>query len=87
MPNIKSKIKRMHKSEEQRQRNRNVKSALRTVIKKFETALKSGDAEAARDRFAEASQALDKAASKGVIHRNNAANKKSNMARELKAIT
>lgn len=86
MPNIKSKIKRMHKSEEQRQRNRNVKSALRTVIKKFETALESGDAESASDIFAEASKALDKAASKGVIHKNKAANKKSRMARELKAI-
>lgn len=86
MPNIKSKIKRMHKSEEQRQRNRNVKSALRTVIKKFETALESGDAESASDIFAEVSKALDKAASKGVIHKNKAANKKSRMARELKAI-
>ena len=87
MPNIKSKIKRMHKSEEQRQRNRNVKSGLRTVIKKFETALESGDAEAARDHFTEASRALDKAASKGVIHKNKAANKKSRMARDLNAMS
>ncbi len=86
MPNIKSQIKRMRKSEEQRVRNKSVKSALKTDIKKFEAALQSGDSEAARDRFGVAARALDKAASKGVIHKNKAANKKSRMSRDLKSL-
>ncbi len=86
MPNIKSQVKRMHKSERQRQRNRSVKSALKTVIKKFYAANQAGDVEAATATFDEASRALDKAASKGVIHRNKAANKKSRMARDLNAM-
>jgi len=86
MPNIKSQIKRMHKSEEQRQRNRSVMSALKTKIKKFETAIQSGDADEARDKFDEASRELDKAATKGVIHKNKAANKKSRMARDLNSM-
>jgi small subunit ribosomal protein S20 len=83
MPNIKSQVKRMHKSEEQRQRNKSVKSALKTDIKKFESALESGDSEAAGQIFTEAARSLDKAASKGVIHKNKAANKKSRMSRDL----
>ena len=83
MPNIKSQVKRMRKSEDQRQRNKSVKSALKTDIKKFESALESGDAEAAGQRYSEAARALDKAASKGVIHKNKAANKKSRMSRDL----
>ena len=87
MPNIKSQIKRMRKSEEQRQRNKSVKSALKTDIKKFEAALQSGDSETARDSYADASRALDKAASKGVIHKNKAANKKSRMSHDLKSLS
>jgi small subunit ribosomal protein S20 len=86
MPNIKSQIKRMHKSEEQRQRNKAVKSALKTDIRKFEAAVQSLDPEAARQMYAEASRSLDKAASKGVIHKNKAANKKSRMFRDLKSL-
>jgi len=87
LPNIKSQIKRMHKSEEQRQRNKSVMSALKTDIKKFEAAFQSGDSDTARERYAEASRALDKAASKGVIHKNKAANKKSRMSRDLKSLS
>ncbi len=83
MPNIKSQVKRMRKSEDQRQRNKSVKSALKTDIKKFETALESGDSVVAGQRYSEASRALDKAVSKGVIHKNKAANKKSRMSRDL----
>lgn len=87
MPNIKSQIKRMKISEQQRQRNRSVKTALRTTIKRFYAASEAGDHETARLQYAEAARALDKAASKGVIHKNKAANKKSRMARDLNAMT
>lgn len=87
MPNIKSQWKRMRKSEEQRVRNKGVKSALKTDMKKFEAAVVSGDVEAARERFNIASRSLDKAASKGVIHKNKAANRKSRMSRTLASIS
>jgi small subunit ribosomal protein S20 len=87
LPNIKSQIKRMRKSEEQRIRNKSVKSALKTDIKKFETAVQSGDPEAARQSYDVAARSLDKAASKGVIHKNKAANKKSRMSRDLKTLS
>jgi len=83
MPNIKQQVKRTRKSEEQRRRNRSVKSALKTQLKKFEAAMAAGNRESAVEEFARASRALDKAASKGVIHSNKAANKKSRMARSL----
>lgn len=73
----------MRKSEEQRVRNRSVKSALKTAVKRFYAATEAGDGEEARSSFEAASKALDKAASKGVIHKNKAANQKSRMAREL----
>lgn len=76
----------MRKSEDQRQRNRSVKSALKTQIKKFESAVDSGEKEIASVEFQAASRALDKAASKGVIHKNRAANKKSSMARSLNSL-
>jgi small subunit ribosomal protein S20 len=87
MPNIKSQIKRMHKSEEQRIRNKSVKSALKTDIKRFEAAIQSGDSEAASESYAAAARALDKAVSKGVIHKNKAANRKSRMSRDLKGMS
>ena len=83
MPIIKSQMKRMKISEKQRARNRSVRSALKTSINAFEVASESGDIEEARESFSRASRSLDKAASKGVIHKNNAANKKSRMARVL----
>jgi len=87
MPNIKSQIKRMRISEEQRKRNKSVKSALKTDIRNFEAAVQSQDQETARQCYAEASRSLDKAASKGVIHKNNAANKKSRMFHDLKSLS
>lgn len=86
MPNIKSQIKRMRKSEEQRERNRSVKSSLKTSIKRFYAAAEAGDPETAASSYHAAARALDKAASKGVIHKNKASNKKSRMARDLNAM-
>jgi len=83
MPNIKSQVKRMKKSEEQRERNRAVKSSLKTYIKRFSSAEQSGDVDNARQAYQEAARLLDKAVSKGVIHKNKAANQKSHMARLL----
>lgn len=83
MPNIKQQIKRMRKAEKQRMRNRAIKSRLKTDIKKFRLALSSGDKEAAIQAYQVAARALDKAVTKGVIHKNKAANKKSRMARAL----
>jgi len=86
MPNIKSQWKRMRKSEDQRMRNKDVRSALKTDIKKFEAACAAGQKGEAKQSFLAASRALDKAASKGVIHKNKAANKKSRMSHNLAAI-
>lgn len=83
VPNINSQVKRVRKSEEQRQRNKAVKSALKTDMKKFEAARAAGDVVSANERFEVASRTLDKAASKGVIHKNKAANRKSRMSRSL----
>jgi small subunit ribosomal protein S20 len=78
--NIKSQIKRIKQNEKRRQRNKSVKSALKTSIRKFREAADAGDKENAVVALHAASRALDKAASKGVIHKNQAANKKSAMA-------
>jgi small subunit ribosomal protein S20 len=86
MPNIKSQVKRMKKSEEQRERNRAVKSSLKTYIKRFSSAQQSGDVDNALQAYQEAARLLDKAVSKGVIHKNKAANQKSHMARLLNAM-
>ena len=82
MANIKSQIKRNKTNERRRQRNVAVKSALKTAVRRFRTATDAGDAEAAATALATASKALDKAASKGVIHKNQAANRKSGMAKQ-----
>ncbi len=82
MANIKSQIKRIATNEKARQRNQSVKSALRTSVRRFREAAASGDKDAATQALAAASRKLDKAASKGMIHKNQAANKKSAMARQ-----
>ncbi len=81
MANIKSQIKRNKTNEKARQRNVAVKSALKTAVRRFRTAAEAGDADAAQQALQTASKALDKAASKGVIHKNQAANRKSGMAK------
>ncbi len=83
MANIKSQLKRIKTNEKARQRNVAVKSALKTAVRRFRTAADAGDAAAATTALQTASKALDKAASKGVIHKNQAANRKSGMAKRL----
>ncbi|MGC4932848.1 30S ribosomal protein S20 [Gordonia sp. DT30] len=80
MANIKSQIKRNRTNEVRRQRNQSVKSSLRTAIRGFREAVDAGDKDKAGDLLVSTSRKLDKAASKGVIHANQAANKKSAMA-------
>jgi small subunit ribosomal protein S20 len=84
--NIKSQIKRNRTNERARQRNVAVKSALKTAVRRVRTAATSGDAEAAAAALQTASKALDKAASKGVIHKNQAANRKSGLAKQVAGI-
>jgi small subunit ribosomal protein S20 len=78
--NIKQQVKRNRKNEEARQRNKAVKSRIKTAIRRYRETLESGDTAAADERLREAGRLLDKAVSKGVIHKNQAANKKSRMA-------
>ena len=86
MANIKSQIKRNRTNETSRLRNKSVKSALKTAVRRFREAADSGDRDAALQAFRHASRQLDKAASKGVIHSNQAANKKSAMATRANSI-
>ncbi len=83
MANIKSQIKRNRTNEQARLRNKATKSSLKTAVKKFRTAADTGDTETATALLKEASRELDKAASKGVIHKNQAANRKSALAKSL----
>ena len=77
MANIKSQIKRNRQNDAAHERNKAVKSALKTAVRKFREAAAAGNADDAKTLAAEAGKALDKAASKGVIHKNHAANRKS----------
>ena len=80
MANIKSQIKRIKTNEKARQRNKAVKSSLKTAVRKFREASETGDVEKATAALQDASRKLDKAASAGVIHKNQAANRKSALA-------
>ncbi|MGW4215135.1 30S ribosomal protein S20 [Lentzea sp. NPDC004789] len=80
MANIKSQLKRIRTNEKARLRNKSVKSSLKTAIRKFREAAEAGDKAKALELLQDASRKLDKAATKGVIHPNQAANKKSAMA-------
>jgi small subunit ribosomal protein S20 len=75
--NIKSQIKRNRQNEAARERNKAVRSALKTAVRRFHEAADGGKADDAKALAADASRKLDKAASKGVIHKNQAANRKS----------
>lgn len=81
MANIKSQEKRNRTNERARMRNKSVKSSLRTAVRAFRAAAESGDKERAAQLLASTGRELDKAASKGVIHKNQAANRKSALAR------
>ena len=86
MANIASQIKRNRQNERARLRNKGVRTALKTYQKKFTQAVADGDAGAATQAYREATRRLDKAATKGVLHRNQAANRKSRMSRQLQAL-
>lgn len=86
MPNIKSAIKRVLVNEKNRAHNATMKSAMRTTVKNAEVALAGDNAETAKEAFLTASKKLDKAASKGLIHKNAAARKKSRLAKRLNAL-
>ncbi|TDT51114.1 30S ribosomal protein S20 [Fonticella tunisiensis] len=83
MANIKSAIKRIRKTEKRTLRNKMVKSSVKTIIKKFEAAVNNNNLDEAKALLSEASHAIDKAAAKGVLHKNNAARKKSRLALKL----
>ncbi|MFY1636982.1 30S ribosomal protein S20 [Solwaraspora sp. WMMB335] len=85
MANIKSQIKRNRQNEKRRLRNKSVKSELKTAVRKFNEATANGDAEQATALLRAASRKLDKAVSKGVIHKNQAANRKSAIAKRLQS--
>lgn len=87
MPNIKSAIKRVKTNDKRRALNASQKSALRTVVKTADTALVNNDVDAAKAALVAATKKLDKAASKGLIHKNAAARKKSRLAKKLNALT
>ncbi len=87
MANIKSQIKRNKQNEKARQRNKAVKSELKTSVRKFREAADAGLVGEAADLMRLASAKLDKAASKGVIHKNQAANRKSAIAKRAQQLT
>lgn len=86
MANIKSAIKRNKQNEKKRIRNRIYRGTARTYVARARTAINQKDAEAAKAATLEAISALDKAAQKGVIHKNNAARRKSRLAKQLAAL-
>jgi len=83
MANIKSQIKRNRQTIVRNERNKSVRSALKTQVKRFLTTAEAGDKEAAQAAYRTTAQAYDKAASKGIVHKNKAANVKSRLAKKL----
>lgn len=81
MANIKSQIKRIKTNRKATERNKAVKSEVKTAIRRFREAAAAGESDKAAEALKAASTKLDKAVSKGVIHKNQAANKKSAMAK------
>ena len=86
MANIKSQKKRILTNEKARQRNNSVKSELKTAVRAVLTAVETSDKEAATVALVSASRKLDKAVSTGVIHANNAANRKSAISKKVNAL-
>ncbi|MGL4832539.1 MAG: 30S ribosomal protein S20 [Propionibacteriaceae bacterium] len=87
MANIKSQKKRIRTNEKSRMRNKAVKAALRTNVRRFNDAIEAGDIEKAQELAKVATRQLDKAVSKGVIHKNQAANRKSAVAVKAAALS
>ena len=86
MANIKSQIKRIKTNEKARLRNKSVKSSLKTAARRFSAAVQAGDTDQATRLARDAARKLDKAASKGVIHKNQAANRKSAIAKRAASL-
>ena len=86
MANIKSQIKRNKQTDAAHERNKAVKSALKTSVRKFREAADAGNAGEAKVAALDAARRLDKAASKGVIHKNQAANRKSAIAKRYATV-
>ena len=86
MANIKSQIKRIKTNEKARLRNHSVKSELTTYVRRVREAIDAGDKAAAEEHLRKACRKLDKAVSKGVIHKNQAANRKSKLAKRVAAL-
>jgi small subunit ribosomal protein S20 len=84
--NIKSQIKRNKQNEKAHERNKSVKTGLKSAVRKFREAAEAGDAAKAQELARDAAKKLDKAASKGVIHKNQAANRKSAIARKAASL-
>ena len=87
MANIRSQIKRNKQNDKATERNKAEKSEFKTAIRKFREAADNGDRAQAETLMHDASQLVDKAASKGVIHANQAANKKARMAARLAEVS
>ena len=86
MANIKSQIKRNLTNAKRHERNKAVKSELRTFVRNVRAAIEAGDADQAKAALSAAARKLDKAASKGVIHKNQAANRKSSLAQQVSSL-
>ncbi|MDQ1103430.1 small subunit ribosomal protein S20 [Nocardioides zeae] len=86
MANIKSQIKRNRQNELRHERNKSVKTGLKTAVRKFREAAEAGEKEKAVELGRDAAKKLDKAASKGVIHKNQAANRKSAIAKRAASL-
>lgn len=87
MANIKSQIKRNRQNEKKRLRNRVVRGTTRSVVRNAQKAIESGEVENSQSAVLSAISALDEAAQKGVLHKNNAARRKSRLMKRLAALT
>ena len=86
MANIKSQIKRNKQNDKRNERNKAVRTSLKTWTKKVHASIADGDAEAAQANAREAARALDKAASKGIVHKRTAARRKSRLTKSANAV-
>ena len=86
MPNIKSAKKRVKVIEKKTLRNNMIKSSYKTAVRKFDEAIQAGNIDEAKKLFSEATKKIDQACTKGVIVKNTAARKKSNLAKKLNAM-
>jgi small subunit ribosomal protein S20 len=86
MANIKSQIKRNKQNEKRAERNKAVRTALKTSTKKVRTAVDTGDAEDAQARQRETARSLDKAVAKGIVHKRTAARRKSRLAKAVGSV-